>query len=632
MNTFAAIWNSPGHWVGSRLQRKFVLLLAAILLATSIAYVLLVHNQYKGQLLNEHARASMQVNRLLQTSLENAMLKRDLPGLREIVNKLGQQQDIDSVMIVNPQFKVRFASERENMGRVLSDSAIAKAYSDKQGTTRTVYRESGEELLRSIIPVQNRRVCNTCHGATADHPVNGLLIVDYKAASIRENALRSALTLIAIGSVTILATGAGLWIGLNRLVLSRIETLQSASRKLSSGALHTRAALPGRDEISDLGSSFDSMAARLGTSLRELEASGQFLQNIIDAIPDGVRVIDETYTIIKANDAYCRQIGAGKDRVIGEKCYRSSHKRDTPCPYTLIDCPVKLLIDKPGSCIKTRHHHKTADGTDLFVEVSAAQTELSTDAGQSPFVIESIRNLEQEASISHEQRLSEIGLLAAGVAHEIHNPLSSIELALSALKDGSETPRSAGEIHEYLSIAKEEIDKCLEVTESMMRLSQPPVDTIQLLQLDSIIPQVMALLAYEADTLKIHVELELENRLRVVASDSDMRMITVNLAQNAFHAMVEGGNLIIRGRHARGWIVLSFLDDGVGIPASSLESIFLPFWTKRAGTSQGRGLGLSLTKAIVDRLNGVIEVDSTVGSGTTFTVRLPDADVEDQSQ
>jgi PAS domain S-box-containing protein len=392
--------------------------------------------------------------------------------------------------------------------------------------------------------------------------------------------------------------------------------------------LDARAHLKGHDEITDLGNSFDRMARRLGKTLAGLNAAEHFLQNVIDAIPDGVRVIDDDFNIIKANNAYCRQTGQSMEEVIGGKCYRSSHGREEPCPVTLISCPVMELRNSSPSIMKARHQHKSFDGGELFVEISAARVNLIVDGKETPCIIESIRDLAEQANISHEQRLSEIGLLATGVAHEIHNPLSSIQLALKAIQVDLENPKGCQTNLEYFDIAETEIAKCLKVTDGLMMLSEPPGDMVSLIALDEIIPDVFSLLSYQSEQAGISVVIDLPREFRVIASDSDMRMIVINLAQNAFHAMPNGGDFTVTGRHVGAMIELVFADTGLGIPKANQEKIFLPFWTKRIDASEGRGLGLSICKAIIDRFDGEITVKSKVGSGTRFTILLPCADVD----
>jgi PAS domain S-box-containing protein len=627
----AGLVNRAVRWTGRRLQRKLVLLLTVILLGTSMMFLLMVVAFYKDQLVKEHARASMQVNHLLQASLENAMLKRDIDGLRGIVSKLGSQDGIASVMILNPHFEVRFSSDPGRLGRTISDPDVERAFAAKSQGTRFQADEDGTELLRSINPVRNRQECGECHGSIAANPVNGLLVVDYDATGIKGSALQSAILLGTAGVSIVLAAGIAIWFALQRLVVKRVQHLRRASQGLTEGKLETRAGLVGNDEIAGLGNSFDKMAGRLGQSLTDLMAAERFLQNVIDSIPDAVRVIDGDFNILKANQAYCRQIGRPMDKVVGEKCFKSSHKRKEPCPVTLISCPVAELRSSECTTMKTRQQHIQADGGELFVEVSAARVELTVDGSKLSCIIESIRDLAEQARISHEQRLSEIGQLATGVAHEIHNPLSSIQLALEAIQHEIEQSGIDQRSLEYLGTAETEIKKCLEVTNGLMTLSEPPSSSFKLIELDIVLPEVLSLLSYQAMQAGITVECDFEESLRVVASDSDMRMIGINLTQNAFHAMPQGGTVKVSGGHEGEWIKLVFKDTGVGIARANLDKVFLPFWTKRANDTDGRGLGLAICKAIVDKLKGSVQVDSTVGIGTTFTILLPNADYDRQA-
>lgn len=367
------------------------------------------------------------------------------------------------------------------------------------------------------------------------------------------------------------------------------------------------------------------MADRVETMVQHVEQAERSLQAVIDSIPDGVRVIDDRFNIVKVNDAYCRQVGQSKGQVIGKKCYRSSHGRSEPCAETLVTCPVAALRDGARSVVKFTDTHLVRDGGQLAVEVSAARADIPSAGGATSCVVESIRDLSQDVVMSQKNRLSEIGLLATGVAHEIHNPLSSIELALSAIQDTTPETGVPDAYRHYMDIARTEIEKCLSVTESLMRLSEPPRE-VELLSLNAVIPDVMALLSFQFEQAGIERELDLEPNLRILASDGDLRMITVNLTQNAIHAMPNGGAFRMEAGTSGNQVVLRFSDTGTGIAPQDIERIFLPFWSRRADGTTGRGLGLSICKAIVERSGGAITVNSVPGRGTEFMISLPAAD------
>ncbi len=172
-----------------------------------------------------------------------------------------------------------------------------------------------------------------------------------------------------------------------------------------------------------------------------------------------------------------------------------------------------------------------------------------------------------------------------------------------------------------------EVEKCIRVTKRLLDLSQVPSQSLQLVSLSTIIPEVVSLLRYEAEQSQIVIKFDLgQEDLRVFATDSELRMLILNLTQNAFHAMPNGGSLTVEGRHQGHDVAVRITDTGVGIESEVLEHIFEPFYSKRADGIQGTGLGLTICKAIVARYQGRIDVESRVGKGTTFTIEFPKAD------
>ena len=395
-------------------------------------------------------------------------------------------------------------------------------------------------------------------------------------------------------------------------------------RAVQRTLLGTRAALAGADEIATLGRTFDDMAARLEASFRAIREAEQTLQAVIDAVPDGIRVIDQDFRILHANRAYREQLGLepGSDPV-GLPCHTSSHGRDTPCPPSLVTCPLHELA-AGGTPIVCRHNHRRSDGGTLSVEVAAAPARLTVGGRPRPVVVEAIRDLHREMRISQEQRLSELGMLAAGVAHEIRNPLAAIRLLLHRLERGPSAgdPTLLGD----LAAVGREIDVCIEVTERLLRLAVPPPARPELVELDRVVPETLSLLAAEAAARGIRCHHTLAPGLRVVATDSELRMLVLNLAQNAFHAMPGGGELRVGAILVGATVTLEFADTGVGIPPQDLARIFHPFWSRRADGVRGTGLGLSICRAIVARHGGRIEVASEPGRGTRVSVLLPAAD------
>lgn len=610
--------SKPPQIKGARLGRQLIAALAAVLAVVSAVFLALLVGLYRERLVAERGAASDQTTRLLQVALENAMLKTDLEGLRSMVARLGQEDRIVDVMIVNRQMEVRFASDGKKLGRNLGETfrTLCPECIPPSDRSVTAFLDNGEgvEVLRTIKPVKNREPCQKCHGPMQDNPVNGVLVVDYAATGITHQALLSAGVLGGAGIVVILAGGVMFWVLLRRRVVTPVAQLTEASRRLAGGDLNAEVHVAGNNELAALGSAFNLMARAVRGSIQTVRDREAFLQALIDAMPDGLRVIDSDFYTIKANRAFCDQLGLSMDEVVGHPCYAASHRRSEPCAATLVTCPL-IELNEGGDPVTCRHHHEKKDGSTLFVEVAAARLSGPGDGSRTSLIVEVVRDLEQEMLLSHEQKLSELGLLAAGVAHEILNPLSSIRLGLRQTSPGEEG------FPDQLRIIDAEIDRCIEVTDRILKLAAP-AGWPQLLSWNDIVPEVMSLLAFEAQSCRVAVEFDLAHDLRVVAPDSELRMLVVNLAQNAFHAMPSGGRLRIEGRKTPLDVSLSFSDTGVGVRSEDYVRIFQPFWSRRADGVKGTGLGLSICRAIVQRLGGSIHVESDAGKGSRFVVRL----------
>lgn len=615
------------------LSRKFALGTAAGLLASSLVFLILFVGLFRQQLEAQRADAATQVSQLLRISLENAMLRHDLDGLREIVQGLGRQPSVASVAITNPQGEIRFASDPQRLGLHLAPGPTDLPQ------TLMVGGLDGRPVLRSVNPVRNRPACQECHGPTTEHPINGIIYVDFDADSIRHQARHTTLLLMGAGSLIVLLNLAGGWWFMGRYVLRPVAHLAEASARLSEGDLSARISLTGNDELSALGGTINHMAETLERKMAELAEKEQFLQQLVDAFPDGVRVIDPDYRVLLTNAAYRRQLAPlaasqpgrvpasdlGPD--LRAPCYVQTHGQDGPCPETMITCPLRQVL-RTGEPLRVVQRHRRSDGTWLDVETFAAAVTLTHDGEARQLVVESIRDLGTEVRFSHEQRLSELGRLAAGVAHEIYNPLGSVRLALHAAQGAVRSqPPDQVLIEECLGLVDQEVDACIQVTQRLLRLSVPAPEHQELVDVGEVVDDTLRLLAWEAAERGVAVHIEVpKTPLRILATDSELRLAVLNLAQNALHAMPSGGTLTVTRTASAGRVEIVFTDTGVGIAPTDLARIFQPFFSRRADGVAGTGLGLSITKAFAQAHGGGITVESDVGRGSRFTLHFPDAD------
>jgi PAS domain S-box-containing protein len=616
-------------WIDRKLNRKFLVGNAMGIVLSSLVFLLLYMSMYEEQLADERSNAATQVNQLLQISLQNAMLKRDLDGLRLIVQRLGEQEEILNVMILNPAGEVRFSSTESLLGRRFDRESEAGCLSchasGESAATAFLTNELGQSVLRSVNPVRNKPQCVACHGSVGEHPLNGLLFVDYDAAPIQENARKTALVLLAAGACVLLIVLTGGWWFMRRFVLQPVKKLHHFSRSLSQGIFGERVEVAGTDELAQLGHTFNGMAEGLEKSLKALREEEAFLQGLVDASPDGLRVIDENFNVVLSNEAYRRQLGLSVQEAVNVPCYRSSHGREEPCVPTLVTCPLHEIHEHPAP-VKCVHEHIRSDGSLCEVEVYAAPMHIKRDGRTHRFIVESIRDLDSALQFSHEQKLSELGRLAAGVAHEIFNPLTSIRMSLdSILQLQSPSDQHHSQTSDYLKLVEQEIDRCIEITGRLLKLSTHSGSGQQIVSVNHALDETVSLLRWDAEQGKIVIEEQMDpSNPRVLASEGDLRMAILNLIQNAFHAMPEGGRLLLATERRMGRINITVSDTGAGIAPADLPHIFHPFFSRRADGKRGTGLGLSISRANVERDGGEISVRSEPGKGATFTVSFPD--------
>ncbi len=613
------------------LNRKLTLMLYGVLTLTSLLFLILLFGAYQIQLKNERAHVSSQLNLLFAATLENAMLKRDIDGLREVMTRLAKQPEVLDVAIVNPQGEIRFSSDDQQIGKPLATSIATLCdgcegdFDNARITTRFITEEDGTRLLRSVNPVFNKPKCAGCHGDPAKRPLNGLLVVDYDAEPMLHKARSSLLFLLFSGFIVMLLTLGTVWWFIRRHVLAPVNELENACQHLSRGNLAYRPTIDSDDEFGSLSDNFNRMAQRLEKSLNQLLEKEAYLQALIDAIPDGIRVIDEQFTTVNANTAFFDMLGLTRNETIGARCYRNSYHRDEPCPPTLITCPV-YEIHQHAAPIKTMHEYVAADGSIVKVQVFAAPMEVEIDGESRRFVVESIRDLMKDIHFSHEHKLSALGQLAAGVGHEIRNPLSSIRLALdTVLKKLRGNEHVDAQAVEYLDLVDGEIDKCLDITSRLLKMSSLPGEDAQLIDLHTAISETVSLVRYEGEQLGIEITLAFTSLPpRVIATETDLRMVVLNLIQNAFHAMPQGGQLHISTRLVGRVVEIDVADTGVGIAAEDLPHIFEPFFSHRADQQKGIGLGLTICQSLVKRYQGTISVvRPDTGFSTCFRVSLP---------
>ena len=354
----------------------------------------------------------------------------------------------------------------------------------------------------------------------------------------------------------------------------------------------------------------------------------RFIERIIDSLPVGLYVVDREYRIQAWNrKRETGMQGVSREDALGRSIFDVLHRQPAESLRREFD-----EVFRTGR-IQTVHMESNASGDTRTFRISKIPMRL-TDGGITHVIAigEDVTEWrEAQERFAHAEKLAAIGQLAAGVMHEINNPLATIAACAESLTlrledvrgDGGHAPRDADE---FLKIIDNEVHRCKRIIDSLLDFSRPKQLTKSSTDVNEVVEHTLFLVKHHARFKKMHVETALGAQLeQVTANREQLVQVFMALLINAVDAMDEQGTITIRtrrGRGAREAVVAEVIDQGVGIPRADTSKIFEPFYTTKA-PGRGTGLGLSICYGIVADHGGRIEVDSTPGSGSTFRILLP---------
>ena len=669
------------------LKMRFVLIISALILFTSVILSGFLIKKQSELIQRELEKRGESLVKNLAYNSEYGVLVENKDLLLNLIKGLSQQEDVAYIIIQDRNGNILAQLESQKFPPFSirqKESVISKAFEKKGLFTKHYEEEKGSGFCNFSYPILTTKVLRSKEevGIISDQQAGlgikeeriGVAHVGMSLANMRKESA-SMKNIIVLLTALVVAIGILLTIFLVNIIVNPIQQLVFATDKVANGDLAQMVKVRRGDEIGKLASAFNRMTNSLKESRKKIEEYNRTLEkrvrertmdlerttgllqaeyNRLDAIINspnlGIVIEDKDCNIKFMNKSLIDAFG----NQIGKKCYEKFKGRKEKCEV----CPIDEILIKG----KKTFNYFDQDYEGNYYALSAA---LFQDEKGEKYILETLRDIteqkelemkvkaytenlertnaelqhalknlkETQAQLIQAEKMAGIGQLAAGVAHELNNPLGGIlgycQFALEKItkKPLKElTGEDISTYSQYLKDIEQQSKRCKAIIQSLLKFSRASVkEDFEPIDINSILKETFTFVNHQMEKHKVKLEEVLSPSLpRISGNTSQLQQVFTNLILNAVQVMPDGGKLTISDKVSedKESIEISFADTGEGISKENLNKIFEPFFTtKKVG--QGTGLGLSVSYGIVKDHGGDIRVETTVREGTTFTVILP---------
>jgi signal transduction histidine kinase/HAMP domain-containing protein len=617
-----------------------VLLVALAVTALSAIYtalvagVLLTETQSRGEMLRTFVFERAQ--RVITSKEDAYAALRDDSGLRSLLeSSMAYSRHVTYAALVDPRNVVIVHSSPVLEGQVLEPQAQLEPLLSEDPWTQiqAISSEGTFEVSERLLL-----------GGEGENEF-GTIRIGISTALIWEDLLKTMRTAVLVG-LAALAVSTLVALLLAQWTLRPVHVLQSGFARLGRGEFGVKLDLPAGDEFSELGASFNKLSAELSTVRSQLATdSAAPVESVVDRLEDAVAMVNPDGQVVFSNAAIrsaLPEAAAGSKLTAWPQLhpYREVVERALATRQSVGPLSRRVTVSGDGEDDETEQllmAHALLHADQRFMGVMLVARDLGY-IGQ------------VQSTLRYSQKAAALGRLLAGVAHEVKNPLNAMTIHLELLKQklgGGGVARPVARAAEaggvrvadappaqvtvesstvlnHVSVIGSEIRRLDEVVQGFLKFSRPEELALEPVDLAAMVTDIGDVVGPQANAAGVRLVISPATDLPRVSADSSLlRQALLNLALNAVQAMSSGGVLRFECRRAADrQVELVIADTGVGIPPEHLSRIFdLYFTTKDAGS----GIGLSMVYRTIQLHDGHIEVQSTPGRGTTFTIRLPQA-------
>jgi len=366
------------------------------------------------------------------------------------------------------------------------------------------------------------------------------------------------------------------------------------------------------------GNTLNSVSKERDGLLKKLEINRQYLQNILHYSDSAIMVIDDNEEFIAWNSGAEKIFGYSQEEMIGKKSSFLLPKGEK------FKTELNRIIEEVNSkgfskIIETER--KTKNNSIIPVQLNVAKLPGENDkfAGRTVVItdVTEVRKLKQQ--VDQSEKLAVIGQLAAGVAHEIGNPLASISSIVQILQRKSTDQFIA----DQLVNVKDNINRISKIVRELVDLSRPPSHDELITQISEVIKTAVGIVKFDKRVKKVEFKTDYDENLPMIRIVPDQLLqVLINILINSLDAIAGEGIIKVKSSHDNYFIYVNIIDNGTGIDEESIDKIFDPFFTTKQ-VGKGTGLGLSVSYGIIKKFNGDIKVKSIPNEGSDFQIQIP---------
>ncbi|HEY2994155.1 MAG TPA: ATP-binding protein [Methylomirabilota bacterium] len=612
------------------LQARLLWGTVPVIFLVMVSVLVVVEQRQRTAVIDETERRGQVLAKDLAAISQSHLLLYNFTALEQNVARLASEQDVLYALILDADGRlIAHSSRPERIGQVPSGEIDKRAAEASEPLMQETATRSGRAFYDFAVPivVQDRKWGTVRVGLSKQR----------MEALIRRT--RWELSVVTVATLIVGGLAAAV---VARRISRPVQRVAEGADAISRGELDLRIDPVTDDEIGRLAVAFNHMAAQLRHQrgaledanaelrqrLNELADLKSYTDNILDSLTTGIVTIDLDGRVVTLNPAAEMMTGFFAGEVAGRYCTEVFSQ--TPELGEILMEAIAGRSASPGVPATLRRRN----GRTLPIEISTVP--LKGGDGKDLGVIAAMRDItvvrELEQRLRRSDRLAALGSLAAGLAHEIKNPLTSLLTFSRHLTRRFDDEQFRAK---FQSVVPRELERINGIVERLLELSRPARLTFAPVRVPTLLERAAELYAHEMETAGVRVVREYARDLPTVWADPDaLYQALVNLVRNALDAMPSGGRLTLRAGWADGGVVLpgrhrhpgarrvrlEIEDSGVGISPGDADRVFNPFFTTKDG---GTGLGLALTHKIVEDHGGSIDFRSITGGGTTFRLEIP---------